>query len=285
MKPFSGPYDHGVLEPLGDKQTTRTIPAVTQSAGALERELEQQRRFASDASHELRTPIAGLRAELEEAQLHPDQTDLGDLLDRALSDVDRLEAIITDLRLTAGLETGAPLRPRRLDLAELVRTEVARRTDRIPVALRLEPDVTVDAVPTQIGQVLTNLLDNAQRHAERTVLIEVRRSGDSAELTVSDDGDGIAEADRKRIFQRFTRLDAARHRDHEVGRRGSGLGLAISSDIATRHAGSVEVGDSAIGGARFVLRLPLTTPSPAMRSRDRRERTRRYGRRLDRHAV
>jgi signal transduction histidine kinase len=85
------------------------------------------------------------------------------------------------------------------------------------------------------------------------VSVEVRRSGDHAELAVSDDGDGVAVADRERIFQRFTRLAAARRRD----RNGSGLGLAISCDIAQAHAGSLGVEDSVSGGARFALRLPL----------------------------
>jgi anti-sigma regulatory factor (Ser/Thr protein kinase) len=112
--------------------------------------------------------------------------------------------------------------------------------------------VTVNAVSTQISRVITNLLDNAQRHAEQTVQIQVSRKGDSAELAVTDDGDGIAEADRERIFQRFTRLGAARSRDH----KGTGLGLAIARDIAQAHFGTLQVEDSA-GGARFVLRLPL----------------------------
>ena len=250
-----------LLCPLGAKRTPRTAPPGVGTVEKLERELERKRRFVSDASHELRTPITGLRMELEEARLNPDQIDLGDLLDRALSGVDRLDAILTDLHHLSALELGAAIESRRVDLGELARIEVSRRADRLPVELRLEPGVIVDAVPTQLGRVLTNLLDNAQRHAEQVVGVRVRRDGDDAVLAVEDDGDGVAEADRDRIFERFTRLEAARRRDHKMDRRGTGLGLAISYDIAQAHRGRLGVGNSATGGACFTLRLPSTAPA------------------------
>jgi signal transduction histidine kinase len=137
-----------------------------------------------------------------------------------------------------------------------VRTELARHEARPGVRLALMPGVTIDAVHTQIGRVATNLLDNAQRHAKSTVLVEVRRRGDHAELVVDDDGEGIAEEDRERVFERFTRLDAARSRD----RGGTGLGLAIARDIAQAHGGSIEACTSPLGGARLILRLPLAIP-------------------------
>lgn len=252
MKPLTGLYDYEGPQASGENDTAWAIRTVTGTVRELERELQKKRQFVSDASHELRNPVAGLRAELEEALLHPDQTDLDDLIGRALVNVDRLDAIITDLLLLARMDAGLSDGLQRVDLAALVRAEVTRRADRVTVALRLEPGVTVNAVPTQISRVLTNLLDNAQRHAEQTVQIEVSRKGDSAELAVADDGDGIAEADRERIFQRFTRLNAARSRDH----KGTGLGLAIARDIVQAHFGTLQVEDSA-GGARFALRLPL----------------------------
>ncbi|WP_433427822.1 sensor histidine kinase [Nonomuraea sp. CA-141351] len=232
----------------------------------MKRELHKKRRFASDASHELRTAVAGLRAELEEARLHPDETDLCDLLARALRDIDRLDAIITDLRVLAEMEAGPPIRPQRVDLAELVRDELARRTDRIAVQLRLESGVTVQAIPIRIGRVLTNLLDNAQRHGRHLVEVRVSRDGGHAELTVTDDGEGVAESERERIFQRFTRLKAARRLDHA----GTGLGLAIARDIAQAHLGSLHAGESETGGARFVLCLPLEdSTAPAGRGKGR----------------
>lgn len=218
--------------------------------------LDEQRQFAADASHELRTPLAGLRAELEEAQLYPDDTDLRGTIDGALHDVDRLQSIITDLLLLAGLSAEAPRLLEEVDLPELVRTEVARRADLIPVRLDIDGDhgLTVAGVRTQLGRILTNLLDNAQRHAEHAVLVQARRAGGGAELVVMDDGEGVAEADRERIFQRFTRLDAARSRDQG----GTGLGLAIARGLAQAHRGGLYVEDRSDGetGACFVLRLP-----------------------------
>jgi signal transduction histidine kinase len=239
---------------LGRLQTA--ADSVNDTLTRLQTAMKQQRQFTADASHELRTPIAGLRVQLEEARLHPDETDLNDLVARSLSDVDRLQAIITDLLLLARIEYSEPELRERIDLATAVRMEVSRRRDPHKVRLILAPEeVFVDAVNSQIGRVIINLLDNAERHARQAVVVEVRPNGDSAELIVDDDGEGIAEADRERIFERFTRLDAARSRN----RGGTGLGLAIVRSIAQAHGGTIEVGTSAAGGARFVFRLPLAT--------------------------
>jgi signal transduction histidine kinase len=225
--------------------------------GQLEAALSQQRQFMADASHELRTPIAGLRAELEEARLHPGETDLAELLDHALNNVDRLQAIIIDLLLLGQLERGVPTRLQPMDLGELVREEVCRRMGRIEVELRIEPGVVVNAIPVQICRVLASLLDNAQRHATRAVEVRVRRDGGIAELVVTDDGAGIPDADKERIFQRFGRLDAARSRD----RGGAGLSLAIAREIVHSHEGTLTVRDSPSGGSSFLLRLGLAQAS------------------------
>jgi signal transduction histidine kinase len=239
--------------------------SVTATVGRLERALQQQRRFASDASHELRNPIAGLRVRLEEAKRHPEETCVEDVAEQALGDTDRLEGIVTDLLELSRIEAngncgGSGCRKlETVDLAELAGMEAAGRLDRVDNVLRLEPSVTVTGVRNEISRVLANLMDNAQRHAERAVEVEVRRNGHVAELAVSDDGEGIADADREKIFERFVRLDASRKRDHG----GTGLGLAIARDIAHAHHGTLDVGDSATGGARFVLRLPLAEhPTP-----------------------
>ncbi|SNR88821.1 Signal transduction histidine kinase [Streptosporangium subroseum] len=253
-----------VPQPMGDDEIARlartvngTLERLENARDRMNRALIQQRQFAADASHELRTPVAGLRAQLEEAQLHPEETDLNDLLAHSLYDVDRLQTIIADLLLLTRLESSAPELRERIDLATIVGTEVSQRADPDRVRLRLTPDVPVHAIRSQIGRAITNLLDNAERHARRTVVIEVRQNGDSAELIVDDDGEGVAEADRQRIFERFTRLDAARSRDQG----GTGLGLAIARGIAQAHDGTVEAGASPSGGGRFILRLPLAGPS------------------------
>ncbi|MEO3858730.1 ATP-binding protein [Acrocarpospora sp. B8E8] len=225
------------------------------AAESLKQSLESQRRFTTDASHELRTPLAGLRAQLEEAQLHPGETDLGELLDHALGDVDRLQALVTDLLLLAKIGVMPASALEHVDLARLAETETARRTgDSHPIRLDLRDGVMVDAVPIQIVRLLHNLLDNAHRHAASGVTVGVHRVGDRAELTVTDDGPGVPEAERDHIFERFARLDTARSRNQG----GSGLGLAISRDIAHAHHGTLHVEEAPAHGARFVLRLPLS---------------------------
>ncbi|MET7337298.1 ATP-binding protein, partial [Nonomuraea sp. NPDC005650] len=182
---------------------------------------------------------------------------LPDVIGHALEDLDRVQDIMTDLLLLARLGATGPQATQHVDLTNLIRAETSRRTDRHPTALNLADRVVVDAVPGQIARVLTNLLDNGQRHATSQVRVRLRRSATHAELAVNDDGDGVPPADRERIFQRFVRLDAARSRD----RGGTGLGLAIARDIATAHQGTLHVEQAAIGGASFILRLPLSVPA------------------------
>ncbi|MFI9841496.1 sensor histidine kinase [Nonomuraea sp. NPDC051941] len=248
----AGDLSRRVTQPPGADEVSQLARSVNGTLARLERSAQQQRQFASDASHELRTPIAGLRAQLESAQLYPDDTDVEALVDSALRDTDRLEAIITDLLLLARIGSRVDVVKERVDLAELVRQELSVRCDKVPVHVELTEGVVVEGVRLQLARVLTNLLDNAQRHAEHTVQVEVRREGEhTALLAVENDGVEIAEEDRERIFQRFTRLDAARSRD--AG--GTGLGLAIARDVVVAHGGQITVEDR-VGGARFVLRLP-----------------------------
>lgn len=126
----------------------------------------------------------------------------------------------------------------------------------MPTLFQLVPGMVINAVDNEIHRLLGNLLDNAQRHARSKVLVEVRQEGAHAEISVSDDGDGIAEADREKIFEPFTRLDESRCRS----RGGSGLGLAIAREIVRAHGGTISVEDAPEGGARFVVRLPLAEP-------------------------
>ncbi|QFY09954.1 HAMP domain-containing protein [Nonomuraea phyllanthi] len=242
-----------IAEPEGDDEITKLIHTLNQTLLRLERATHEQRRFVADASHELRTPLAGLRLKLEEAQLHPHGRDVDGLLAETLGDVDRLQAIMADLLLLAGLESSASAVREKVDLAELIRTELGRRADRIPVRARLADGVIVEGVSSQLTRVLTNLLDNAQRHARERVEIEVHPDSEQAIMVVCDDGPGIPEADRERVFERFTRLDTARSRGHG----GTGLGLALACDIVRSHSGTIAVLDSTYGGARFEVRLPL----------------------------
>ncbi|MEV0198856.1 HAMP domain-containing sensor histidine kinase [Nonomuraea sp. NPDC050691] len=240
-----------VMQPPGDDELSGLAASINGTLARLERSAHQQRQFASDASHELRTPIAGLRAQLESAQLYPDDTDLDALVTSALRDTDRLEAIITDLLLLARIGSRVDAANEWVDLGELVREELSVRKDRVPIRLAAEDRVLVQGVRLQLARLLTNLLDNAERHADRYVRVSVGCEDGTAVLAVENDGAEIAEDDRERIFERFTRLDAARSRD--AG--GTGLGLAIARDVAVAHGGELTVEDCQ-GGARFVLRLP-----------------------------
>ncbi|AYL38306.1 sensor histidine kinase [Streptomyces fungicidicus] len=234
-----------VPEPATHDEIARLARTTNETLAALEASVERQRSFVADASHELRSPIASLRTQLEVAAAHPELLDL----EGAVEDTVRLQHLAADLLLLARLDAGERPAGARVDLAALAREEAAGR-----------PGVTVDAEPAevsgsrgQLGRVLANLLDNGRRHARERVTVTVRQEGGSAVLAVADDGEGVAEADRERIFERFVRLDAARSRDDG----GAGLGLAIARDVAVRHGGTLTAGAAPAGGALFELRLPL----------------------------
>jgi signal transduction histidine kinase len=238
-----------VTEPVTRDEVAQLARSINGTLGRLERSAEQQRRFAHDASHELRTPIAGLRAQLESAQLYPDETDLPELVEGALRDTDRIEAIITDLLLLARIGSRVDVTKEPLDLATLLRKALSDRSSAVPVAVSLTDGIVVDGVRVQLERLLANLLDNAERHARTRIDISLSASGPEAVLTVENDGPPIPEADRERVFERFTRLDTARSR----AAGGSGLGLAIAREVALAHLGDLTVE----GDARFVLRLPV----------------------------
>ncbi len=242
-----------IPQPSGDDEVARLARTANQTLGRLEEAVNVRRQTVADATHELHTPLAGLRLQLEEARLHPGETELLELLDRLLGDVDRLQQIVTDVLYLAGVEATGAVGQEQVDLAEFVRRGLKHRRDPLPTQLFLQEGVTVDAVPDQLGRALGNLLDNAQRHADQTVGVEVRAEGDTALLVVFDDGSGIAEPDRDKIFERFIRVDAARSRD----RGGSGLGLAIAAVVVRAHGGTIRVQESPTGGATFEVRLPL----------------------------
>jgi signal transduction histidine kinase len=216
-----------------------------------------ERRVAAAAAHELRTPLAGLRAELEEARLHPDEIDLPRLLDAALGSVNRLEALAADLLLLTEVTEGTCVRRRPVDLSAMARAHAAEPITGLDVRLESAAPVIVHAVPTLLDRLVANLLDNARRHARQSIRIQVLLHGATAELTVTDDGPGIPARERERVFERFFRLDSARCRR----RGGTGLGLAVARDIAHSHNGTLHVEDAAGAGARFVLRLPAA-PRP-----------------------
>ncbi|OQS17955.1 hypothetical protein B0T44_22300 [Nocardia donostiensis] len=247
-----GDLSRRVPEPASRDEIARLAATTNDTLAALEESSERQRRFIADAAHELRSPIASLRTQLEVAQAHPGLLEL----DGLLGDTVRLEHLAADLLLLARLDAGEQPRADRVNLAALICDELTHRVgDRIPVDTVLPgEEVVITGSRTQIARVLGNLVDNAQRHAATAVRVALERDADTAVVEVVDDGPGVPEADRQRIFQRFVRLDDARSRDEG----GAGLGLAIARDVVERHGGAIRVEAGAQGGARFVVELPIT---------------------------
>ncbi|MCX5310621.1 cell wall metabolism sensor histidine kinase WalK [Streptomyces sp. NBC_00154] len=245
-----------VPEPGSRDEIARLARTTNETLTALEASVDRQRRFVADASHELRSPIASLRTQLEVGAAHPDLLDVSG----AVTDTVRLQALAADLLLLARLDAGERPGNTRLDMGALVHEEVSQRTgDRIPVTVSVPPSGPLEVIGSrgQLARVIGNLLDNAERHAESSVAVSVRTQRGSVVVAVGDDGAGVPEPERERIFERFVRLDDARSRDEG----GAGLGLAIARDVARRHEGTLTVTRSPEGGARFELRLPAR-PDP-----------------------
>ncbi|TMR23696.1 HAMP domain-containing histidine kinase [Nonomuraea turkmeniaca] len=246
----AGDLSMRVPVPENAEEIKALAEAANRTLARLEDSMEQQRRFTSEASHDLRSPITAMRAELEEALLSPDETDWREAGTKLLTSLDRLQNIVTDLLTLARLDARSPGPRTPVDLAELCATETARpRSKRVVTRLRTGVIVLGDRL--RLARLLTNLLDNAERHAESTITVTVRRDGEAV-LEVLDDGAGIAPELREVVFRRFARLDAARSRD--AG--GTGLGLPIAREIAEAHGGTLTIEDSDTG-ARFVLRMPI----------------------------
>lgn len=242
-----------------DDEIDRLAATVNDMLGRLEASVERQRRLVADASHELRSPIAGVRVQLETEQTG-DAEVVRESRAEALEDLRRLQQLIDDLLLLASGDAARHEPERWVDLDELVlsQAEQLRRTTSLHIDVAGVSGGQVYGHAAELERLVGNLASNAARHAESRVSFEVRERTDLVELTIADDGAGVPEADRSRIFERFTRLDDARDRD----RGGAGLGLAIVADVVAGHGGEVAVEDAEPNGARFVVRIRKSKPSP-----------------------
>jgi signal transduction histidine kinase len=213
----------------------------------LEEAERRQRALVSDAAHELRSPLASIRLQLEVALGHPEGQDWQETAEGVLEDTLRLSRLAEDLLALARLDErgGVPARNVPVDLDEIVRHTAERYAE---VTLTACEPVEVRGDAMDLSRVLTNLIDNAIRHT--TTKVEVSLTADGT-LTVTDDGPGIPEEDRERVFDRFTRLDAGRSRDEG----GAGLGLAIVRETVHAHGGTVHLEDAS-PGLRAVVHLP-----------------------------
>ncbi|HET7489426.1 MAG TPA: ATP-binding protein [Acidimicrobiales bacterium] len=249
-----GTLHRRVPEPDTGDEISRLAHTMNAMLDRLERSSERQRQFVSDASHELRSPVAAIRAHLEVGLAHPEAVDWPVLARKALDEEARLEGLVGDLlSLASADEQGAAMAgATEVDVAAVVRDEAARAR-RLPVTVAAGEPLVVSGRGERLGRVFGNLLDNATRHAATSVAVTVVPDGDSVRVTVDDDGPGIPVAERRRVFERFTRLDPSRVR----AGGGAGLGLALAKAIVEQHHGTIAVDDAPAGGARLVVMLPL----------------------------
>ncbi|MFJ3034218.1 sensor histidine kinase [Curtobacterium pusillum] len=247
--------DARIAVPDTGDEIARLADTMNAMLDRLDRSAEGQRRFVSDASHELRSPIATIRQHAEVAAAHPERADVTELSEVVRSEALRLQDLVSALLELSRLDEGGIGHGRPVDLDDLAFDAVARArgTGRVHVdgsgiaAARVLGDERV------LAGVVRNLVDNAVRHASSRVAVALAEDSGRAVLTVDDDGAGIPAGERDRVFERFVRLDEARSRD--AG--GAGLGLAIVRDAVRAHGGDVAVTDSPLGGARFVVRIAL----------------------------
>jgi signal transduction histidine kinase len=238
--------------PDGRDEVQRLAETMNGMLDRLEDASARQREFVSDASHELRSPVAAMRTDLEVA-LRDRDADWPALGERVLAENERLGSLIDDLLALARIdEHDGALPDTVVDLDEIALTDATRRENGIAVDTQGVSGGRVRGNARQLAQVVHNLVDNARRHATTKVVVSVVQDHDTVVLAVDDDGPGIPAADRGRVFERFTRLDEARARDGG----GSGLGLAVVARIVAAHGGTVRATEGNLGGACFEVRFP-----------------------------
>ena len=260
----AGRLEHRVPEPDTGDEVARLARTMNAMLDRLADATVQQRRFVADAAHELRSPLARIRAQLEVDRAHPSSVDPEATQAALLAETGRLERLVDDLLLLARADAGAPAaRAEPVDLDDVIEQQAVLR--RCPGGPRID---TRGVVPVQVrgsraelDRALGNLLDNAVRYARHRVGVTVGEVGGSAVVVLADDGPGIPAGAEEAVFERFTRLDDARGAGG-----GAGLGLAIARDVAVRHGGTLTADRAHRPGARFVLTLPADgVSSPKLR--------------------
>jgi signal transduction histidine kinase len=238
--------DRRVAVPPTHDEVARLASTMNAMLDRLHDARDRERQFIADASHELRSPLASLRAHLETdpAQAPSAETQ---------ADLERLQHVIDDL-VDLARASDAPLPEVEVDLDEVVLAEVAAVHARAAIVVDASAvtPAKVAGSAAALGRLTRNLLDNAVRHADGRVAVSLSNGGASVMLTVDDDGSGVPAADRDRVFDRFARLDDGRSR--EAG--GVGLGLAVVRATARRHGGDATCEQAPDGGARFTVTLP-----------------------------
>lgn len=217
----------------------------------------REERLVADVSHELKSPIAGMRVLLETEADDPDEI----VRNRrsTLTELSRLEVLTSRLlQLAAPADASSSIAP--VDLDEVVLREATRYSDRSRVRIDTSAVEPGQVVGDQVAMesLVDNLLSNACRYARSAVVVTVTEHAGRVELIVEDDGPGIPPDEREAVFERFTRLDPSRSRADG----GAGLGLAIARDVVEDHHGRIVVDASSLGGARVVVTVPASTRPP-----------------------
>jgi signal transduction histidine kinase len=256
--------DRRVAPPAGDDEIARLARTLNHMLDRLDTAARLQRRFAADASHELRSPLAAARAQLEVGLAYPDRTDWVATADNVIDELGRLERLAGELLALARLDAdlggdtdvpGGTARREPLDLAGLVAQEAGNPEWRhLPLVVPAGPPepVRVVADPDLLIRVVRNLLTNAGRHVRSRITLEIGATGEHGWIRVANDGPPVPEEYRERIFEPFARIDGAR----ATRAGGAGLGLAIARRIARAHDGDVVV-EPGSDGASFLVTLPL----------------------------
>ncbi|MFE7302914.1 sensor histidine kinase [Streptomyces sp. NPDC057579] len=240
--------------PPARDEISRLATTLNATLDRLDRAVTRLRTFTGDVSHELRSPLTTLRTRLELALARPDSAHWPQVAAEALEDADHLQDLVSDLLLLARLDAHHEPHHRQVDLTPLTHDLARQPGATLPVEIDAPSPAPVLGNAAHLTRLLTNLMENARRHAATTIQVRVAIDGHDVVLEVTDDGPGIPADDRERVFDRFTRLDDARTRQDG----GTGLGLAIARSIATTHGGTLtaQAPTGPQGGARLVLRLP-----------------------------
>lgn len=245
-----------VIVPDGDKDLSRLANTFNDLLARVESAMDAQRQFVSNASHELKGPIAATKLMLETARDHPGTVDSSALVSDLAIENERLQSLVADLLSLARQDEGlTQINRTPVDLCDLIYEEVASLGRRSEVSFDVsgvEP-LVYRGDARLLGQALRNFLENAVRYACSRVVVSCHEETDDiVRITVSDDGPGIAPEDRERVFGRFVRVEKGRGR----ATGGTGLGLAVARGIVERHGGKTYFTDPEIGGATAAIDLP-----------------------------
>ncbi|NKE57925.1 HAMP domain-containing protein [Lentzea sp. PSKA42] len=255
MRVAAGELPHGERLPVPPSRDE--LQALAQALNALlarrDEASDRLRRFTGDAAHELRSPVASVRAQAEVAVAHPDPDFSIEVLESVVEESIRLSALVDSLLILARADTGKPSRAEAVDLVLEAESAISRLGTELLVRLNAPPSAClVSATRSEVELVLDNLLRNAARYAFSTITLTLVPVGRDVRLLVDDDGHGIPVEHRAKVFDRFYRVEEDRGR----GSGGFGLGLALVAHLVQRRGGTVRAAESPAGGARLEIRWP-----------------------------